>query len=294
MEESREQYLSTLTLYQEISTLVTNPTLLLNKDSSQRASREREIVRLAGELLAAVEAAQCLKLHATTHTTAAGYVLGITDGDFQASVMERLRGNQQVLVQALLPKIEAALRDKCDKIDSFAMPEAEQFVVGECSQLPQVVAERQAQLTGLNREIHEVAESTQLLRYQLSQCVVALVTKFQQYVTQVVIQTNGDRIGVEAEWLMAEIKSLQLKFRSLEHSVMAQTYNDQTLPALQKIRDRLDISLHEARTHQTQLSSKVAEFDSLGTPFADLASQYGEMQHQIQTIQEDLKAVSSA
>ena len=48
MEESREQYLSTLTLYQEISTLVTNPTLLLNKDSSQRASREREVSRVLG------------------------------------------------------------------------------------------------------------------------------------------------------------------------------------------------------------------------------------------------------
>ena len=61
-----------------------------------------QIVRLAGELLAAVEAAQCLKLHATTHTTAAGYVLGITDGDFQASVMERLRGVTRALCMANL------------------------------------------------------------------------------------------------------------------------------------------------------------------------------------------------
>ena len=55
------------------------------------------------------------------------------------------------------------------------------------------------------------------------QCVVALVTKFQQYVTQVVIQTNGDRIGVEAEWLMAEIKSLQLKFRWAVHIIYFHT-----------------------------------------------------------------------
>lgn len=63
-----------------------------------------QIMRLAGELLGAVEAAQCLKLHATTGTTRAGYVLGITNDDFKASVMERLRGVEALTLTLMITR----------------------------------------------------------------------------------------------------------------------------------------------------------------------------------------------
>ena len=43
-EESRERYLSTLTLYEEILALVTDPTLLVDETTSNRAVREREVL----------------------------------------------------------------------------------------------------------------------------------------------------------------------------------------------------------------------------------------------------------
>jgi len=88
-EESRERYLSTVTLYEEILALVTDPTLLVGETTSNRAVREREIVRLAGDLLAAVEVAESLRIPGSSYSDTAGSFLGISEEDFEASVMER-------------------------------------------------------------------------------------------------------------------------------------------------------------------------------------------------------------
>eukprot|EP00658_Telonema_sp_P-2_P084074 TRINITY_DN9237_c0_g1_i4.p1 TRINITY_DN9237_c0_g1~~TRINITY_DN9237_c0_g1_i4.p1 ORF type:complete len:241 (-),score=56.45 TRINITY_DN9237_c0_g1_i4:576-1298(-) len=221
---------------------------LLNDQQTQRASREREIVRLGSELLAAVEAAQSLNIHGSAATEQkSAQMLGISPEDFQASVMDRFSENQSVLVQALLPKIEASLRDKCDAIDNFGTPGAEQYVVGECSQLPQIVADRAAEIQQLELQVSQTTQTTQILGFQLAQSLGVLASKLQDYGSKVVLGTQHVKSNIEANWTMAEIRSLQLKLSSLELKAMSRTYSHDTVPALQKIRDRLDVSLHEAK-----------------------------------------------
>jgi len=48
-----------------------------------------QIVRLAGDLLAAVEVAESLRIPGSSFPDTAGSFLGISEEDFEASVMER-------------------------------------------------------------------------------------------------------------------------------------------------------------------------------------------------------------
>jgi len=289
-EESRERYLSTVTLYEEILALVTDPTLLVGETTSNRAVREREIVRLAGDLLAAVEVAESLRIPGSSYSDTAGSFLGISEEDFEASVMERYSNNQQMLVQALLPKVEARLRDKCDKIDAFAMgQEDDNFAVGGCSQLPTIIAERRGRVQTLQKGIDCLSQEMQLLQFQFSQSLAALTSKMQRYVTDVTLGSNYPQNRVDAEDLMAEIETFQTKLRACEVDILAETYTGQTLPALRKIRDRLDVRHHEATVQLQALMAQLSQFDGLGAPFAALAIQYGEIQHQIELVKGDLQ-----
>jgi len=299
METERTRYLATLTLYDELFAVlnqVKSRTHLASapvRDNASKAARDREMLCFAGDFLAAVEAQQLITLP-TAASDSEGALFGITPEVYDRSVLATFTERQEKMVQGLLPKVEAKLREKSDRIVSFAQPEEENFVCGMGSSLVQVL---ESQL-GSQREEEEVLacveEDVRIMEQHHVQMLERYLTELENHVKEARLseQFNWDKCNVT--FLIMRIQTLGLHLQELEAKLMRDTYTPEQVAALKKIRDRLIVQHTELQVAVNETSAQLAKFVQAGPEFRSIVDDYVAAKQEMQQVCADIQFMENS
>ncbi|RYR45467.1 hypothetical protein Ahy_A07g031293 [Arachis hypogaea] len=102
---------------------------------------------------------------------------------------------------------------------------------------------------------------------------------------------------VKKSWLCQRCEAMDAKLKVLEHFFLYKTYNEETVPALYKIREYIVEATKEASDTYNKAFTRLMEYQGLDDEFEDMAREYEDileklenMQWTIQQVEMDLKS----
>ncbi|KAH9535570.1 hypothetical protein CY35_17G060900 [Sphagnum magellanicum] len=204
----------------------------------------------------------------------------------------------------LIPEIEGRLRSKCDKLAAAFEPnEAVMMTTGVRSadaagphpsnslQLPErvklavedVEVEEAALLVDLYAADRKFSEYYNVLE-QILGILLRLIKEFK-------LQHQHEYDGMRKEWLCKRCQTMSTKLRVLEHLLLRDTYTQESLPALQKIRGYVMEANEEATAAYNRAVTRLREYQGVDQYFDDIARRYHDLVMKLEGIQWTIQQV---
>ncbi|KAL3695566.1 hypothetical protein R1sor_009642 [Riccia sorocarpa] len=193
---------------------------------------------------------------------------------------------------ALIPQIEVRLRAKCDKLAGIT--EAEQAVSLHPSKSTRLIdrikssvdtieAEESALLDDLFSADRKFSEYYNVLE-QILGVLLRLVKDF-----KLAHQFQYD--GMRKAWLCKRCQTMNTKLRVLEHLLLRDTYTQDSIPALHKIRSYLVEANEEANAAYNRAVTRLREYQGVDQYFDDIARRYHDLITKLEGIQWTIRQV---
>lgn len=197
--------------------------------------------------------------------------------------------NLPYLQQKLIPEIEDRLRKNCENLVDFYEPQNEagnsQLTFAKSSQLPAMV----------ETDRHKLEEEKKLLKKERQnkdrqfslyyQTLLDSLELIEQLISRHKLQNQAEHDTVTTEWLVARCDGLCLKIRLMELQILCDTYTKETVKALSKVREHLDVAMKEKRKEYTHATEALKSYESVGMGFDDLVEQYKILKEEIENKQ---------
>lgn len=193
----------------------------------------------------------------------------------------------------LMPEIEARLKAKCDRlVSAFEIDEAD--IAGPHSsslRLPERVklavedieAEEAALLEDLYAADRKFSEYYNVLE-QILAVLLRLVKEFK-------LQHQHDYDGMRKQWLCKRCQTMNTKLRVLEHLLLRDTYTQESIPALHKIRQHLVEANEEATAAYNKAVTRLREYQGVDQDFDEIARRYHDLVTKLEGIQWTIRQV---
>ncbi|DBB04633.1 TPA: hypothetical protein ACH3X1_012698 [Trebouxia sp. C0004] len=202
------------------------------------------------------------------------HLLGITGDELLATHIPDLSLAQKGS-KALLPEIESRIKaqaqwlaEVCEHqgpVSSLAQHMAAQVAANESHQLE------------LLQQWQQQQQASQVYLQVLQQVLDSLMELIQDHLLGKQQAANE----VQRTWLSAHTHTLLLKLKVIEEQLLVLTYNSDTMPALRKVDDHLARAQRKLDARDEQASVRLYHFDQLGPDFLELASQYRDLQEDL-------------
>ncbi|KAG6544604.1 hypothetical protein Mapa_014026 [Marchantia paleacea] len=221
-------------------------------------------------------------------------MLGLTPTWFRQSQLMHapFTEDSTVYQMALIPQIESRLRSKCDKL--AAVSEADQAVTLHPSKstrltdrvkvaVETIEAEEWALLEDLFSADRKFSEYYNVLE-QILGVLLRLVKDF-----KLTHQFQYD--GMRKAWLCKRCQTMNTKLRVLEHLLLRDTYTQDSIPALHKIRSYLVEANEEATAAYNRAVTRLREYQGVDQYFDDIARRYHDLITKLEGIQWTIRQV---
>eukprot|EP01102_Stenamoeba_stenopodia_P001620 TRINITY_DN1145_c0_g1_i1.p2 TRINITY_DN1145_c0_g1~~TRINITY_DN1145_c0_g1_i1.p2 ORF type:complete len:210 (-),score=63.16 TRINITY_DN1145_c0_g1_i1:62-691(-) len=187
-----------------------------------------------------------------------------------------MRQKTQSMQQFVLPELEDRLRKKSESIADFYDPTHNESKIAftKSSLLHGVISkkkvkqERELRLLALDKANTERAfwEYFKLLAKTLDLTVEML----REY--RIKQQYECDQIA--CKWLQERCKTMVLKLRVLKNQFLCDTYTPETVSALKKVKNQLELAKRDAVQEHERVLVKLQEYSSIGMGFDAIVKQY--------------------
>lgn len=195
---------------------------------------------------------------------------------------------------ALVPEVESRLRVKCEKLAaSFVMDDADASGALQSknirlperikSAVEEVEREEVALLEDLYSADRKFAEYYNVLE-QILGVLLRIVKDFK-------LQHQHQYDGLRKSWLCKRCQTMNAKLRVLEHLLLRDTYTQESIPALHKIRDHLLEAKEDSTAAYNRAVTRLREYQGVDQYFDDIARRYHDLVQKLEGIQWTIRQV---
>ncbi|MED6216176.1 hypothetical protein PIB30_005056 [Stylosanthes scabra] len=214
-------------------------------------------------------------------------------------------GDMREYCKAISREIDDRLKSKCDMLlSAFVLDVDENYSFSSPSlSTSSLLAERvKSMIEQIEKEETELREKHHSTDRKFSEYYNVL-----EQILEVIIElVNNFKLGHQHEhdelkktWLCQRCEAMDAKLRVLEHFFLYKTYNEETVPALYKIREYIVEAIEEASNSYNKAYTRLIEYEGLDDEFEDMAREYEDileklenMQWTIQQVEMDLKSLA--
>ncbi|KGN44473.2 AUGMIN subunit 4 [Cucumis sativus] len=200
---------------------------------------------------------------------------------------------------ALSREIDARLKTKCDKVaDAFIMDDIESSSGHHSSsaRLPErvklIIEEIEREEAALRQELYS-ADRKFAEYYNVLEQILGVLIKL---VKDLKLQHQHKYDDLQKTWLCKRCETMNAKLSVLEHVLLLETYTQESIPALHKIRKYLveateeaSISYNKAVTRLREYQGVDPHFDTIARQYHDIVMKLDNMQWTIHQVEMDLK-----
>lgn len=199
---------------------------------------------------------------------------------------------------SLALEMEARLKAKCDKLaDAFVMDDIDTSSISQYpSRLPErvklIIEEIEREEAALREDLYS-ADRKFAEYYNVLEQILGVLIKL---VKDLKLQHQHHYDELKKTWLCKRCETMNAKLRVLEHLLLRDTYTQDSIPALHKIRKYLLEATEEASMAYNKAVTRLREYQGVDPHFDTIARQYHDivkklegMQWTIHQVEMDLK-----
>ncbi|KAF5461103.1 hypothetical protein F2P56_020924 [Juglans regia] len=200
---------------------------------------------------------------------------------------------------SLSREIEARLKAKCDTLaDAFVMDDVDMSSGQQTSsaRLPErvklIIEEIEREEAALQEELYS-ADRKFADYYNVLEQILGVLIKL---VKDLKLQHQHKYDDLQKTWLCKRCETMSAKLRVLEHVLLLETYTQESIPALNKIRKYLleateeaSIAYNKAVTRLREYQGVDPHFDTIARQYHDIVKKLENMQWTIHQVEMDLK-----
>ncbi|XP_061163614.1 HAUS augmin-like complex subunit 4 [Saccostrea echinata] len=209
-------------------------------------------------------------------------LLGLTAGSIHTQNPHTK--NLSYLQQKLIPQIEERLGARCENLQNFQ--ETENILDGspslaKSSQLPALMESQKRKLEEDKHQLERlyIVREKQFQTYY--QTLLDSLHLLEELISKYRLQSQAEHDTVSSEWLVAKCDGLCLKIKLVELQILCDTYTMETTKALLKIKETLHSAKEEADKSKTYVTKTLQTYESLGSEFDELVTEYQRLKEEI-------------
>ncbi|KAI8009022.1 AUGMIN subunit 4 [Camellia lanceoleosa] len=201
----------------------------------------------------------------------------------------------------LFREIDGRLKAKCDKLaDAFVIDDIDISSSNQNSsvRLPErvklIIEEIEREEAALREDLYSVDRKFAEYYNVLEQILGVLI----KLVKDLKLQHQHKYDELQKTWLCKRCETMNAKLRVLEHILLLETYTQESMPALRKVRKYLVEATEEASLAYNKAVTRLREYQGVDTHFDTIARQYHDivkklenMQWTIHQVEMDLKGL---
>ncbi|KAI3755872.1 hypothetical protein L1987_55681 [Smallanthus sonchifolius] len=187
----------------------------------------------------------------------------------------------------LLRQIEFRLKSKCDKladafIDDLDKSTGSQNSSARLSERVKLIIEEIEREEGALREDLYSADRKFAEYYNVLEQILGVLIKL---VKDLKLQHQHSYDELQKTWLCKRCETMSAKLRALEHILLLETYTQDSVPALHKIRKYLVEATEEASLAYNKAVTRLREYQGVDPHFDTIARQYQDIVKKLENMQ---------
>lgn len=216
--------------------------------------------------------------------------LGITPAYLWQTELQQLPFSMDMAdyQMSLSSEIEARLKDKCDKLgDAFAMDDIDSSSGHQSSsaRLPErvklIIEEIEREEAALREDLYS-ADRKFAEYYNVLEQILGVLIKL---VKDLKLQHQHKYDELQKSWLCKRCETMSAKLRVLENVLLLETYTQESIPALHKIRKYLLEATEEASIAYNKAVTRLREYQGVDPHFDNIARQYHDIVKKLENMQ---------
>ncbi|KAK3025545.1 hypothetical protein RJ639_041023 [Escallonia herrerae] len=203
--------------------------------------------------------------------------LGITSAYLrQIQLQQVLSVDTAEYQMSLLYEIEGRLKAKCDKLADAFIDDTDASTGNQIttSRLPErvklITEEIEREETALREDLYSADRKFSEYYNVLEQILGVLI----KLVKDLKLQHQHKYDELQKTWLCKRCETMSAKLRVLEHILLLETYTQESIPALHKIRKYLVEATEEASLAYNKAVTRLREYQGVDPHFDNIARQY--------------------
>lgn len=197
----------------------------------------------------------------------------------------RKKDIQMIFQQYYTSEIEQRLKQQCINLirfwDSRSEEESDGLALAKATKLPTLVKKEIEKISNEEEMLQNEKLINQKLLIQNFQVVCSSLETLEQSVEKHSVNAKMENAKVTVNWLAVKCEAVQRKIRVLQCQLLKDTYNQESVAALQNVRHLLDTALNESKTELTKLRYTLQIYESVGPGFESLVKQYVQLTAEI-------------
>ncbi|WOG82292.1 hypothetical protein DCAR_0101455 [Daucus carota subsp. sativus] len=200
----------------------------------------------------------------------------------------------------LLREIESRLKAKCDKLADAFIDDIDSSSGNSSARLPErvklIIEEIEREEAALREDLYS-ADRKFAEYYNVLEQILGVLIKL---VKDLKLQHQHKYDELQKTWLCKRCETMSAKLRVLEHILLLDTYTNESIPALHKIRKYLVEATEEASLSYNKAVTRLREylgvdphFDTIARQYHDIVQKLENMQWTIHQVEMDLKRLPS-
>nr|XP_017249328.1 PREDICTED: AUGMIN subunit 4-like isoform X1 [Daucus carota subsp. sativus]XP_017249329.1 PREDICTED: AUGMIN subunit 4-like isoform X2 [Daucus carota subsp. sativus] len=200
----------------------------------------------------------------------------------------------------LLREIESRLKAKCDKLADAFIDDIDSSSGNSSARLPErvklIIEEIEREEAALREDLYS-ADRKFAEYYNVLEQILGVLIKL---VKDLKLQHQHKYDKLQKTWLCKRCETMSAKLRVLEHILLLDTYTNESIPALHKIRKYLVEATEEASLSYNKAVTRLREylgvdphFDTIARQYHDIVQKLENMQWTIHQVEMDLKRLPS-
>ncbi|KAL8127308.1 AUGMIN subunit 4 [Apium graveolens] len=200
----------------------------------------------------------------------------------------------------LLREIETRLKAKCDKLADAFIDDIDSSTGNSSARLPErvklIIEEIEREEAALREDLYS-ADRKFAEYYNVLEQILGVLIKL---VKDLKLQHQHKYDELQKTWLCKRCETMSAKLRVLEHILLLETYTEESIPALHKIRKYLVEATEEASLSYNKAVTRLREylgvdphFDTIARQYHDIVQKLENMQWTIHQVEMDLKRLPS-
>ncbi|KAL7612482.1 AUGMIN subunit 4 [Lactuca sativa] len=187
----------------------------------------------------------------------------------------------------LLREIEIRLKAKCDKLADAFIDDLDSSTGSQNStaRLPErvkiMIEEIEREETALREDLYS-ADRKFAEYYNVLEQILGVLIKL---VKDLKLQHQHKYDELQKTWLCKRCETMSAKLRVLEHILLLETYTQESVPALHKIRKYLVEATEEASLAYNKAVTRLREYQGVDPHFDTIARQYQEIVKKLENMQ---------
>ncbi|XP_024022299.1 AUGMIN subunit 4 [Morus notabilis] len=185
-------------------------------------------------------------------------------------------------------EIEARLKAKCDKLaDAFIMDDIDSSSGHQNSsaRIPErvkfIIEEIERDEAALREDLY-AADRKFAEYYNVLEQILGVLIKL---VKDLKLQHQHKYDDLQKTWLCKRCETMSAKLSVLEHVLLLETYTQESIPALHKIRKYLGEATEEASIAYNKAVTRLREYQGVDPHFDNIAKQYRDIVKKLETMQ---------